>query len=108
MIQKATTATVRSTLGSVLYVVAGGLIGLALGSVFIVVRFRGDRRLRRLAMARGGLLSRAHRDAAHPPARPVRGARVIASVMPESTLPVSGMIQTGPLPDQHDPCHRQA
>src|ERR1700722_1237234 len=32
----------------------------------------------------------------------IRRARVIASVMPESTLPVSGMIQTVPLPDGVD------
>jgi capsular polysaccharide biosynthesis protein len=47
VIQKATTATQASLLGSILTVVLGGLIGLAVGSMLIVFLFRGDRRLRR-------------------------------------------------------------
>lgn len=47
IIQRATIATTPSQFGSISNVLLGGLIGLALGSVFIVFRFRGDRRLRR-------------------------------------------------------------
>jgi capsular polysaccharide biosynthesis protein len=47
VIQKATIATKPSIVGSIIKVILGGLVGLALGSVIIVLLYRGDRRLRR-------------------------------------------------------------
>ncbi|MGH9006582.1 MAG: Wzz/FepE/Etk N-terminal domain-containing protein, partial [Acidimicrobiales bacterium] len=47
VIQKATTASPPNFVGAVLSVLIGGIIGFALVSVLIVLRYRGDPRLRR-------------------------------------------------------------